>query len=157
MCHFQSIKKPYGPCKYNLKPDLHVVQWKNSIKSWYLTDRGDKQLDEKEMDPENHLPDRQSIHRNFCILEISSHQYEYSIIPVLQTIDNKNHLFKPINTSSLHHSEKAFKSREIIRLARKTYQSMTPDDAESFRNSQRPEKASKEKPGQVRGQPPQTV
>lgn len=36
------------------------------------------------------LPHRQSIHRNFGILQIPGHHYQYPVVPILQTVSSEN-------------------------------------------------------------------
>ena len=61
-------------------------------------------------------------------------------------------MIKTIKNRERGRETKALRERE-----RETDHSITPEAAESLRNSHRPEKASMENPCQVKGQPPKAV
>ena len=90
------------------------------------------------------------------ILKSSSHYNQDLIIPVLQTVQKKpntNCLKK--SCVVLVHTDNNIRKGYFTKV-KCWYQSITPEEAESLRNSQSPVKASKDKPVQVSGQPPQT-
>lgn len=74
----------------------------NGSSAFLVTDKGPQSYCQKTLELEKlNLPNGQSINCNFSILEISSHQYKNSVIPILQTVHQESGILCLIKVYSL--------------------------------------------------------